>query len=178
MVAEPDFETATIDAGTQLLLDNHQYQLGDALAAISKRAASAAGAGSGEAAGTPGGKRRRGGAGEGGEAAGGDPMAVDGQPAVAGAPAAVAGGDLYAAAAAAVANGGGGSAAAVAAIDRLVESWKLPGPGSYEEAEKDYTAALVEESVGVFDSGAPGAYNSHFTAIGSQVEGAGSEVGS
>ncbi|KIY92982.1 Ubiquitin conjugation factor E4 [Monoraphidium neglectum] len=158
MVREPDFEAVTLEAGIKLLNENHQYALGDALAAVLKRTADAA------AAASPGaGKRRRGGAEADTDAdkgVGGEAMAVDGGQAAAAPPPAGAVGAVAAAA-------GGGEAA----IDALVASWALPGAATYEEAEGPYKEALSDESVGTFDAGAAGAYNSHFSAIAAQAEG-------
>jgi hypothetical protein len=167
-VAEPDYEAGTVEAAVKLLNENHQYALGDALAAVASRLAAAsarsAGAGGGGSAGsdsaspsTPSKRQRQGSGGSGAGGSGAGPMDVDG---AAGGGASGAGGLLEAA--------GGGSEAA---IDALVASWKLPGPGTYEEAEGPYQEALAGESVGVFEAGVPGAYNSHFTAIAGQAEG-------
>jgi hypothetical protein len=163
MAAEPDYESSTIDAGVKLLNDTHQYALGDALTSVAARlaglragAAATAAGGAAAAAGTspstPSKRPRQGaGAAKGGGAA---PMEVDSGGGGGG------GGVLEAAA--------GGDAGA---IDALVAAWKLPGPGTYEEAEGPYQGALQEESVGTFEAGVPGAYNSHFAAIAGQPEG-------
>jgi hypothetical protein len=61
-----------------------------------------------------------------------------------------------------------------AEVSKLVAAWGAEvgaGPGSYEEAEKPYAAALVPLSVGVFDAAAAGAFNSQFSAMAAQPEG-------
>jgi hypothetical protein len=61
-----------------------------------------------------------------------------------------------------------------AEVSKLVAAWGSEvgaGPGSYEEAEEPYAAALQDLSVGVFDAAAAGAFNSQFSAMAAQPEG-------
>jgi hypothetical protein len=61
-----------------------------------------------------------------------------------------------------------------AEVAKLVAAWGAEigeGPGSYEEAEQQYAAALEPLSVGVFDAAAAGAFNSQFSAMAAQPEG-------
>jgi len=77
-----------------------------------------------------------------------------------------------AAAAAGVASGD----ALDAQIEGLVARWGQgsgASPKTYDEAEQAYKQALDPLSVGVFDAGAAGAYNSQFNAMAQQAEGKG-----
>lgn len=60
-----------------------------------------------------------------------------------------------------------------AEVSQLVGAWAavVEGPGSYEEAEASYVAALEPLAVGVFDAAAAGAFNSQFSAMAAQPEG-------
>jgi hypothetical protein len=46
-----------------------------------------------------------------------------------------------------------------------------PPDSTQEQVAEAYKAALEPLAVGVFDAGAPGAYNSQFTALAAQPEG-------
>jgi hypothetical protein len=62
-----------------------------------------------------------------------------------------------------------------AEVQQLVGAWTAvvgEGSGSYEDAEAAYVAALDPLSVGVFDATAAGAFNSQFSAMAAQPEGA------
>jgi hypothetical protein len=59
-------------------------------------------------------------------------------------------------------------------VDGLLARWSgLLGtsPISFDDAEQAYSQSLQPLAVGVFDSDAPGAYNSQFKALASQQEG-------
>ncbi|KAF6265753.1 ubiquitin elongating factor core-domain-containing protein [Scenedesmus sp. NREL 46B-D3] len=156
LAEEPEFDPKLLQAAVDLLNASHAYAAADSLAAVLAAAVARTSA----ARGGQQSKRQR--TSQAGGPAGGTNAGADT--------------DATAAAAAAEMEADGvlTPEAVEAEVSQLVAAWGTvvgEGPGSYEEAEGAYAAALQPLSVGVFDAAAAGAFNSQFSAMAAQPEG-------